>query len=97
MTPRVRPFVSMPPAHLRKAAGAGRCGTADPPSESAALRAPTHTRTYTCHVSARAQAMREKEAIERLASKTHKEKVQEFNEKLASLSEHHDIPKVGPG
>ena len=48
-------------------------------------------------MSARAQAMREKEAIERLASKTHKEKVQEFNEKLASLSEHHDIPKVGPG
>jgi protein FAM32A len=32
-----------------------------------------------------------------LASKSHKEKVAEFNEYLGKLSEHHDIPKVGPG
>ena len=31
------------------------------------------------------------------AELTHKEKVRMFNEKLARLSEHHDIPKVGPG
>lgn len=29
--------------------------------------------------------------------KSHREKVKEFNEYLASLTEHHDIPKVGPG
>jgi hypothetical protein len=30
-----------------------------------------------------------------MASKTHKDRVQEFNSKLEMLSEHHDIPKVG--
>lgn len=29
-----------------------------------------------------------------MASKTHKDRVQEFNAKLELLSEHHDIPKV---
>lgn len=29
--------------------------------------------------------------------KSHKERVAELNEKLSKLSEHHDIPKVGPG
>ena len=52
--------------------------------------------TYTS-LSFSVQAAREKETIERLASKTHKDKVNEFNEKLANLTEHHDIPKVGPG
>lgn len=28
------------------------------------------------------------------ASKSHKEKVEEYNKYLASLSEHHDMPKV---
>jgi protein FAM32A len=32
-----------------------------------------------------------------LAESSHKEKVSKYNEKLASLSEIHDIPKVGPG
>ncbi|GAA6037830.1 hypothetical protein JCM8097_005060 [Rhodosporidiobolus ruineniae] len=31
------------------------------------------------------------------AVKSHKERVAEFNEKLEQLSEHYDIPKVGPG
>ena len=35
--------------------------------------------------------------IERSAGVSHKDRIQGFNEKLASLSEHHDIPKVGPG
>lgn len=29
-----------------------------------------------------------------MASQTHKDRVSEFNSKLESLSEHHDIPKV---
>ena len=39
----------------------------------------------------------ERKMIEDMASKSHKDKVREFNEKLSKLSEHHDIPKVGPG
>ncbi|GAA5904684.1 hypothetical protein JCM6882_008346 [Rhodosporidiobolus microsporus] len=31
------------------------------------------------------------------AVKSHKDRVAEFNEKLENLSEHYDIPKVGPG
>lgn len=33
----------------------------------------------------------------KLAGKTHKDRVAEFNNHLESLSEHHDIPKVCPG
>lgn len=34
------------------------------------------------------------EKAAKAAAKTHKERVAEFNEKLESLSEHYDIPKV---
>merc|ERR1712216_599810 len=42
-------------------------------------------------------AQRELEAVKKAAGTTHRERVKDFNEKLASMSEHHDIPKVGPG
>lgn len=29
--------------------------------------------------------------------KTHKERVEELNTYLSKLSEHHDMPKIGPG
>lgn len=32
--------------------------------------------------------------VAKLANKTHKDRVHEFNSKLEALSEHHDIPKV---
>ncbi|KAJ3516083.1 hypothetical protein NLJ89_g1341 [Agrocybe chaxingu] len=35
--------------------------------------------------------------VAKLAGKTHKDRVNEFNAHLETLSEHHDIPKVGPG
>ncbi|KAH9836934.1 DUF1754-domain-containing protein [Rhodofomes roseus] len=35
--------------------------------------------------------------VAKQANKTHKDRVHEFNSKLEALSEHHDIPKVGPG
>lgn len=41
------------------------------------------------------QAQRER--LRKKPQKSHREKVAEFNDKLAKLSEHHDIPKVGPG
>lgn len=44
-----------------------------------------------------AQLKKQQEKLPVLAAKSHKEKVAEFNEYLGKLSEHHDIPKVGPG
>ncbi|KAI9460537.1 hypothetical protein BJY52DRAFT_1211413 [Lactarius psammicola] len=43
------------------------------------------------------QRKRLADKVKKLAGKTHKDRVHEFNSKLESLSEHHDIPKVGPG
>ena len=43
------------------------------------------------------QAKRTAEKTKKMALKSHRERVAEFNAHLASLSEHHDIPKVGPG
>lgn len=39
----------------------------------------------------------EEERLRRMAQKTHRERINEFNTYLTELSEHHDIPKVGPG
>ena len=59
-----------------------------------------------------AKRQRQKDKITQIASVSHKERVavqifldlstlfwwhKEFNKYLSSLSEHHDIPKVGPG
>ncbi|TPX36171.1 hypothetical protein SmJEL517_g01440 [Synchytrium microbalum] len=43
------------------------------------------------------QRQRALERAEKMAQKSHKERVAEFNSKLENLSEHYDIPKVGPG
>ncbi|EKM84125.1 hypothetical protein AGABI1DRAFT_81835 [Agaricus bisporus var. burnettii JB137-S8] len=43
------------------------------------------------------QKKRLAERVAKLAGKTHKDRVNDFNAKLEALSEHHDIPKVGPG
>ncbi|KAJ3105648.1 hypothetical protein HDU97_007855 [Phlyctochytrium planicorne] len=40
---------------------------------------------------------RQEEKAAKMAQKSHKERVAEFNNYLENLSEHHDIPKVGPG
>ncbi len=37
------------------------------------------------------------ERLQREGVKTHKEKVEELNKYLSGLSEHHDMPKIGPG
>jgi protein FAM32A len=33
----------------------------------------------------------------KVANKSYKDRMQDFNQYLANLSEHYDIPKVGPG
>jgi len=35
--------------------------------------------------------------LARLATKSHRQRIEDFNQYLANLSEHYDIPKVGPG
>mmetsp|Transcript_17191 Transcript_17191/g.32538 ORF Transcript_17191/g.32538 Transcript_17191/m.32538 type:complete len:107 (+) Transcript_17191:124-444(+) len=40
------------------------------------------------------QKEREKLEIERLAKQSHRERVEEFNEKLGNLTEHNDIPRI---
>jgi hypothetical protein len=36
----------------------------------------------------------EEERLRKLATKTHRDRINEFNDYLSVLSEHHDIPKV---
>ena len=40
---------------------------------------------------------RQKERIERKMDKSHRNRVDDFNQKLEKLPNHFDIPKVGPG
>ncbi|NXY11047.1 FA32A protein, partial [Pteruthius melanotis] len=40
------------------------------------------------------EKMQEKRRILKRASKTHKQRVEDFNRHLDTLTEHHDIPKV---
>ncbi|NP_001351238.1 uncharacterized protein LOC103653892 [Zea mays] len=35
--------------------------------------------------------------IAKVANKSHKDRMQDFNQYLAKLSDHYDVPKVGPG
>ncbi|KAI9792671.1 MAG: hypothetical protein M1816_001770 [Peltula sp. TS41687] len=37
------------------------------------------------------------ERLRREGIKTHKERVEELNKYLSNLSEHHDMPRIGPG
>ena len=37
---------------------------------------------------------RDKEELRKVASKSHRDRVEEFNEKLGNLTEHNDIPRV---
>ena len=57
----------------------------------------TDTRTNAEKAHDERSRLQRKKMILEQAELTHKEKVRMFNEKLARLSEHHDIPKVGPG
>ncbi|KAK8509394.1 hypothetical protein V6N13_062443 [Hibiscus sabdariffa] len=39
----------------------------------------------------------ELQRLAKMATKSHRDRIQEFNRYLANLTEHYDIPKVGPG
>jgi len=57
----------------------------------------TDTRTASERAFEERQAREELKSISKSAALTHREKVAAFNSHLAKLSEHHDIPRVGPG
>ncbi|EKX73122.1 conserved hypothetical protein [Theileria equi strain WA] len=44
-----------------------------------------------------AQLKRSSQKIETALKEAHRDKIEKFNTKLSKLSEHFDIPKVGPG
>ncbi|KAK2195854.1 Protein FAM32A [Babesia duncani] len=44
-----------------------------------------------------AQIKRNAKKIDAILAETHRQRVEKFNDKLTKLSEHFDIPKVGPG
>eukprot|EP01113_Clastostelium_recurvatum_P015588 TRINITY_DN18722_c0_g1_i2.p1 TRINITY_DN18722_c0_g1~~TRINITY_DN18722_c0_g1_i2.p1 ORF type:complete len:207 (-),score=81.41 TRINITY_DN18722_c0_g1_i2:131-751(-) len=72
-----------------------RAKDSDDEDEDAAR--PTDTRTPAERRHEEARIKRELDLIKKNASKSHREKIEEFNQKLATMSEYHDIPKVGPG
>ncbi len=52
-------------------------------------RRTAHEKKYDAHM-----RKLEEERLRSMATKSHRERIKEFNDKLANLSEHHDIPKV---
>ena len=40
---------------------------------------------------------REVENLRKMAQRSHRDRITQFNEHLGQLTEHYDIPKVGPG
>ena len=68
-----------------------------PSSSSSSNTDPRHTMTEAERKLLEIQRERRLKQVQQLARKSHKDKVSEFNSKLAKLSEHHDVPKVGPG
>ncbi|KAL6235952.1 hypothetical protein BDW75DRAFT_208084 [Aspergillus navahoensis] len=68
-------------------------------SSSTGTLTPAHIHEKT-EAERRLEEMRRKRVQERLKRegvKTHKERVEELNKYLSRLSEHHDMPKIGPG
>ncbi|KAK9474333.1 DUF1754-domain-containing protein [Dipodascopsis tothii] len=43
------------------------------------------------------QRKRMEKNLEHRAAKSHRERIEEYNKHLSSLSEHHDMPRIGPG
>ena len=63
--------------------------------ESATLPAPIDDdMTEAERKAMRKQKERELQELEQVAKKSHRERVEEYNEKLGKLTEHNDIPRV---
>ncbi|KAJ1960922.1 hypothetical protein IWQ62_004046 [Dispira parvispora] len=66
-------------------------------NEPASSTGPAVTKTEAERKFEEVQQKRKMDRIQSLANKSHRERVAELNEYLETLSEHYDIPKVGPG
>ena len=78
------------PSHAEEGAGPGGEGTSEPEPK-------VDKRTAAERKHDELQDKREKETVAKMASKSHKERIKDMNDYLSKLSEHHDIPRVGPG
>ncbi|GBF99022.1 hypothetical protein Rsub_11826 [Raphidocelis subcapitata] len=81
---------SVAAAAAAKASGLGGAPVAPPP-EGADRRTDAQRRRD------ERMAKLEEERLRKIATKGYRDRMKDLNEHLASLSEHHDIPKVGPG
>ncbi|XP_043713474.1 protein FAM32A-like [Telopea speciosissima] len=81
----------------------GMSDTSEAINEANQLRGDGNVPTHDDHLTPaerRSLEQREKIELQRLAktsNKSHRDRIQDFNQYLANMSEHYDIPKVGPG
>ncbi|KAJ1720520.1 hypothetical protein LPJ53_004857 [Coemansia erecta] len=71
--------------------------TSDQPAEDEHKSPPAAEMTEAERLFQEAQQKRRHERIEKLAAKSHRDRIKEFNDKLERTPEHNDMPKVGPG
>ncbi|KWU47498.1 DUF1754-domain-containing protein [Rhodotorula sp. JG-1b] len=82
------------------AAAAASGSGSDREVASAASASGSTANPYKTEAERRFEEVQRKRLLDKAAKqalKSHKERVAEFNEKLENMSEHYDIPKVGPG
>jgi protein FAM32A len=84
------------PTIAKKAATPGATVITDAKKLEELIVMPETTRTAAELAYERKLLERENLRVSKMAAKSHKERVEEFNKYLAGLSEHHDIPKVDP-
>ncbi|KAK4055521.1 hypothetical protein OIV83_000067 [Microbotryomycetes sp. JL201] len=69
-------------------------------SDSATAGSGQYTKIEKTEAQRRFEEVQKKRMLEKAAkaaTKSHKDRVAEFNAKLERLSEHHDMPRIGPG
>ncbi|KAF5183626.1 7-dehydrocholesterol reductase-like protein [Thalictrum thalictroides] len=77
--------------------------TTDATNESGKLGDEEQSATYGDHLTpAERRYIEQREQLDvrrlaKIANKSHRDRIQDFNQYLANMSEHYDIPKVGPG
>ncbi|KAK6356578.1 hypothetical protein TWF718_000928 [Orbilia javanica] len=75
-------------------------GDQERPSTSTTHEGKPHQRRQKTEAERKFEEARKKKLDQLLmkdAAKSHKERVEEFNKYLSNLSEHHDMPRIGPG
>eukprot|EP00996_Jenningsia_fusiforme_P005117 NODE_6021_length_615_cov_7.803887_g5618_i0.p2 GENE.NODE_6021_length_615_cov_7.803887_g5618_i0~~NODE_6021_length_615_cov_7.803887_g5618_i0.p2 ORF type:complete len:109 (+),score=29.33 NODE_6021_length_615_cov_7.803887_g5618_i0:184-510(+) len=68
-----------------------------PPQEEKPKAVEKDTRTAAEKAYDEVQARRAEERYKAAADRSFRDRIDEYNEKISRLTEHHDIPRVGPG